>query len=232
MPVLAGLQRLAVRVPVALSLALWGTVAMAQTPGPAANPPPTPAPVPPPTASAAASGITFGFAPLPANPDPNGVIDEFKAGALWHDIGFLGHHTERGADVDLEMLFTSPDLLSIIGSPRPHLGADINTAGDTSDVFAGLTWGISLIQNLFRPNDAIYITGSLGGAYQDGYIDSAPDKRKKMGSPVLFRESAELGYQITPVISIGAIIDHISNANLGQHNAGITNAGARLGFKF
>jgi lipid A 3-O-deacylase len=236
--VLTGQQRLALRVALALApiLTLWGAAALAQTPGPATNPPPPsaliPGSPPPPTSPAAASGITFGFAPLPANPNPNGILDEIKAGAMWHDIGFLGHHTERGADVDLEMLFASPDLLAILGSPRPHLGADINTAGDTSDVFAGLTWGISLIQNLFRPGDAIYVTGSLGGAYQDGYIDNAPDKRKKMGSPVLFRESAELGYQITPVISIGAIIDHISNANLGQHNAGITNAGARLGFKF
>jgi lipid A 3-O-deacylase len=232
--VMTGLQRLAVGVSAALLLTLWGAVALAQAPTSGPNAPSASVPLAPPPAASppAASGITFGFAPLPANPNPNGIVDELKVGGLWHDIGFLGDHTERGADVDLEMLFTSPDLLSIIGSPRPHIGADINTAGDTSDAFAGLTWGISLIQNLFRPGDAVYITGSLGGAYQDGYIDKAPDKRKKMGSPVLFRESAELGYQVTPTISIGAILDHISNANLAQHNAGITNAGARLGFKF
>jgi hypothetical protein len=28
------------------------------------------------------------------------------------------------------------------------------------------------------------------------------------------------------------MVDHISNANLGSHNAGITNAGARVGIKF
>jgi lipid A 3-O-deacylase len=207
--------------------ALSSGVGMAQTPAPSAPPPQLAAPP-------AATGIAFGIAPLPANPNavPGQIVDEVKAGLLAHDVGFLGDHTERGFDVDLEMLFTSPDLLAILGSPRPHIGADINTAGDTSDVFAGLTWGISLIQNLFRPGDAIYLTGSLGGAYQDGYIDNAPDKRKKMGSPILFRESAELGYQVTPTISIGALVDHISNANLGQHNAGITSAGARLGFKF
>ena len=186
---------------------------------------------PPPSAN---SGITFGFAPLPTNPNatPGQIIDEVKAGLLAHDVGFLGDHTERGFDVDIEMLFTSPDLLAVIGSPRPHIGADINTAGQTSDAFAGLTWGISLIQNLFRPGDAIFMTGSLGGAYQDGYIDNAPLGRKRLGSPILFRESAELGYQVTPTISVSAILDHISNANLGQHNAGITSAGARLGFKF
>jgi lipid A 3-O-deacylase len=225
---LKGWRRLFIVIAAAAFFGLSPGVGMAQAPAPSTAPPPTL--VPPP----AASGVTFGFAPLPANPNamPGQIVDEVKAGLLAHDVGFLGDHTERGFDVDLEMLFTSPDLLAILGSPRPHIGADINTAGDTSDVFAGLTWGISLIQNLFRPGDAIYLTGSLGGAYQDGYIDNAPDKRKKMGSPILFRESAELGYQVTPTISIGALVDHISNANLGQHNAGITSAGARLGFKF
>jgi lipid A 3-O-deacylase len=180
----------------------------------------------------AQSGPTFGFAPLPKTAAPGQIFDEFKIGVLGHDVGFLGHNIEHGPDINVEMLFTSPDLLAIIGSPRPHLGADINTAGETSDGYGGLTWGISVIQNLFRPGDYIFAEGSLGLAYQDGFIDSAPAGRKRLGSPVLFRESAEIGYQVTPMISISAILDHISNANLGRHNAGITSAGGRVGVKF
>jgi lipid A 3-O-deacylase len=193
----------------AAALALAPNVAVAQTP-------PT----------------TWGFQPLPRTAAPGQIIDEVKAGLLGHDVGFLGDNIEHGPDVNLEMLFTSPDLLAVIGSPRPHIGADINTAGETSDAYGGLTWGISVIQNLFRPGDYIFANGSLGAAYQDGYIDSSPPGRKKLGSPVLFRESAEIGYQFTPTISISAILDHISNANLGRHNAGITSAGGRIGFKF
>jgi len=198
----------------------------AQTPPP---PPPTAAVPPPP---AALTETTFGVALLPVDKTPGRILDEVKVGALYHDVGFLGHHTEKGVDVNLEMLFTPPDLLAVIGSPRPHIGADINTDGYTSDPYAGLTWGISLIQNLFRPGDYLFAEGSLGGAYQDGYIDNAPPHHKQLGSPVLFRESVEVGYQVTPRISVSAILDHISNANLGQHNAGITSAGARLGLKF
>ena len=160
------------------------------------------------------------------------IIDEVKLGALGHDVGFLGDNIEHGPDVNAEVLFVSPDFLSIIGSPRPHIGGDINTAGETSDAYVGLTWGVSLIQNLLRPGDYIFANGSLGGAYQDGFIDNAPIGRKRLGSPVLFRESAELGYQITPMVSVSAILDHISNANLAQLNAGITSAGGRVGFKF
>ena len=150
-------------------------------------------------------------APLPAAAQFN-VVDEVKLGALGHDLGFLGHHLEKGVDVNLEMLFTPPDILSVIGSPRPHIGADINTSGNTSD--------------------GVFINGSLGGAVHDGYIDSGPANRKLLGSRVLFRESAELGYQLTPTINVSVLLDHISNANLAPRNAGITSAGARVGFKF
>jgi lipid A 3-O-deacylase len=164
------------------------------------------------------------------------LVDEIKTGVLAHDVGFLGHHVETGADINLEMLFASPDLLNVIGSPRPHIGADINTAGNTSGGYFGLTWGCTLFQNLLRPGDGIFINGSLGGAIQDGFTGTAatkpPPGRKLLGSAALFRESAELGYQITPVVSVSALLDHISNANLAPRNAGITSAGARLGFKF
>ena len=163
------------------------------------------------------------------------LVDEIKIGALAHDVGFLTHHVETGTDVNVEMLFTPPDIFRVIGSPRPHIGADINTAGNTSDGYFGLTWGITLIQNLFGGGGAVFANGSLGGAIQDGYLTSPvppPPGRKLLGSRILFRESAELGYQINPTVSVSAILDHISNANLAPRNAGITSAGARLGFKF
>src|ERR1051325_7662697 len=128
------------------------------------------------------------------------IVEEVKAGVLAHDVGFLGHHVEAGADVNLEMLFTPPDILRVIGSPRPHIGSDINTAGKTSDGYFGLTWGIMLIQILFNPGDGIFANGSLGGAIHDGSpLTGAvpPPGRKLLGSRILFRESAEIGYQMT-----------------------------------
>jgi lipid A 3-O-deacylase len=159
-------------------------------------------------------------------------VDEFKIGGLAHDITLFGRHVESGEDVNLEALFTSPTLLAVLGSPRPHLGADINVDGNTSDVYTGLTWGATLLRGLLNPGDGIFVNGSLGGALQDGYELSAPPGRKRLGSPVLFRESVELGYQITSRVSVSAFVDHISNANLAPRNAGITSAGGRLGFKF
>ncbi len=183
-------------------------------------------------ASAAAFfALAAGLAPVPAAAQSS-LIDEVKVGVLDHDVGFLGHHVEGGQDVNLEMLFSSPEFLSVIGSPRPDIGADINDAGNTSDAYFGLTWTVKPLQVLFRGDPRVFLDGSLGAAYQDGYIDHAPPGRKTLGSPVLFHLSAELGYQLTPVVSISAYLGHISNADTFRHNAGITSAGARLGFKF
>jgi lipid A 3-O-deacylase len=168
----------------------------------------------------------------PAAAQQTKIIDELKLGVLDHDVGFLDHHVESGADVNVEMLFTPPPVLRAIGSPRPMIGADINTAGKTSDGYFGLTWGIKLIQSLFGWDHGVFLNGGLGGAVHDGYIDSAPPGRKKLGSPVLFHLDAELGLDLTPRTSISIFVDHMSNADLATHNAGMTNAGARLGVKF
>ena len=177
------------------------------------------------------AAIVAGAAPHSAAAQAR-IVDEFKFGVLAHDIGLFDRHVESGADINFEMLFTSPDFLAVIGSPRPHLGGSLNTAGSTNAGYFGLTWGITLIQNLFRPGDGVFLNGSLGGALQDGFRDNAPPGRKKLGSTALFRESVELGYQLTATISVSAFVDHMSNADLASHNAGITDAGARLGFKF
>jgi lipid A 3-O-deacylase len=164
--------------------------------------------------------------------ESKGIIDEFKGGVLAHDITLGGKAVESGADINGEILFTSPDFLDFMGAPRPHFGLSINTDGNTDQAYFGLTWGLPLFHHIVGQTDALTIYGSLGGAFQNGYEDNAPPGRKNLGSFILFRESVELGYQITPVYSISGIVDHISNANLASRNAGITSAGARFGVKF
>ncbi len=170
--------------------------------------------------------------PLEVAPAPIRYINEVKIGVLANDIAFLGRHVEAGTDVNLELLFDPPALLRAIGSPRPDLGMTINSAGETQRGYAGLTWGVTLIHGLLRPDDGIFLNGSLGGAYQDGYTNSPAPARKELGSPVLFRESVELGYQATVRLSLSAFIEHMSNAGLAPHNEGMTDAGARIGIKF
>lgn len=178
-------------------------------------------------------GVAFLFAALSSSAAAQmRVIDEVKIGFLAHDIGLFDEHVEDGVDINFETLFVSPDFLSFIGSPRPQIGGWVNTAGNTNSGYFGLTWGITLVQNLFAPDDGVFANASLGGAFQDGYTSTAPPGRKAFGSRALFRESLELGYRVSPVVSISAFLDHMSNANLAPQNAGLTDAGVRFGFKF
>jgi lipid A 3-O-deacylase len=181
--------------------------------------------------SAVMSVLLAAAAPMTASAQ-GPIVDEFKFGILAHDVSLFDKSVETGTDFNFEMLFTPPEAFSIIGSPRPHIGGSLNDAGNTNAGYFGLTWGITLIQNLFGWGSGVFLNGSLGGALQDGYRNSAPPDRKKLGSTALFRESVELGYQLTPNVSVSGFVDHMSNANLAPHNAGITDAGARLGFKF
>ena len=226
----------------ALVLLVLPVAAAAQTPGVGTT---APAAVAGPTATPAAGAAPPGVAeppgtavagapqlPLAALPAPIRYINEVKIGVLANDIAFLGRHVEAGTDVNLELLFDSPALLRAIGSPRPDLGMTINSAGETQRGYAGLTWGVTLIHGLLRPDDGVFLNGSLGGAYQDGYTNNPAPQRKELGSPVLFRESIELGYQATARLSLSAFIEHMSNADLAPHNDGMTDAGARLGIKF
>ena len=162
----------------------------------------------------------------------DGVIDELKVGVLDHDIGIGGHHKEPGADINGEVLFTSPSFLSVIWSPRPHLGMDINTNGKTSQFYGGLTWRLLNFQQIFTGNDAIYLNGSLGGAIHDGHLHGGGSDDKQLGSRVLFRESIEVGYQFTPRQSVSVFADHISDAGLTSQNQGISNLGVRYGYGF
>jgi lipid A 3-O-deacylase len=154
-----------------------------------------------------------------------GWIDEAKLGLDAHDITLGGDHEEPGVDINGEVLFTAPALLRAIGSPRPHVGVAVNTAGATSYAYLGLTWTLT-------PIDRVFVSGALGGAVHDGEINGDELHRKQLGSRILFHEYIDLGYRVTPVVSLSVFLDHMSNANLATHNAGMTNVGLRTGFKF
>lgn len=170
--------------------------------------------------------------PPPPPAPPIKILDELKLGVLFHDVGFLGHHKENGLDANAELLFTSPNFLKWAWSPRPHLGVDVNSTGKTSQLYGGLTWGGVFYKPGWSRFDGFFAYGSLGGAVHDGRLDSSDTSFKQYGSRILFRESGEIGYQFTDVVSVSGLIDHISNARLANHNEGLTNIGLRFGFKF
>ena len=171
----------------------------------------------------------------------NLTYGEVKLGVLAHDVSFFGGR-EKGIDINPEVILPSPindawvatlpAYLRWMVQPRPAIGAEINTSGYTNQLYFGANWDWQIFGNVFRPGDAITASIFFGGAANDGQIISKGPDRKSLGSHLLFREALEIGYQITPAISISVMVDHVSNAGFARQNQSINDFGGRLGFRF
>ncbi len=184
-----------------------------------------------------AAGALLGllaFPPLPALADAGqdaqkgepGILSEIRIGALRHDASmFTTREEDSDIDANVEFLFTSPEFLRYVWSPRPHLGVTGNFGGETSHAYLGLTWDIDLFAGIF-------VEVGLGASIHNGELDTGDPDRKNLGCRWLFRESASLGYRISEHHNISVMIDHLSNAELCDRNDGLDSMGLRWGVRF
>ena len=154
-----------------------------------------------------------------------GILSEVRLGVLKHDFGPFSSSEEHGVDVNMELLFVSPDLLEFAWSPRPHIGATINTDGDTSQVYFGLSWEFDVWRDMFAGF-------SFGGSVHDGEKATNRTDKKELGCKLLFRESVEIGWRFGGHHAVTAYLDHVSNANICDQNEGLENLGVRYGYRF
>ena len=154
-------------------------------------------------------------------------ISELRLGVLHHDGGVFGRNKEDGFDVSIEARFArfTGGFWDTIWQPRAHLGTNINSAGDTSSVYAGLTWDWQIWGPVFFSLD-------LGGAVHDGETSTAELDRKELGSRVLFREAVEIGYRYQGHHALSLRLDHISSASLTDNNEGLDTLGVVYGYSF
>lgn len=179
--------------------------------------------------------LLLGLAAISSGPvarADDGLIDEAKIGLSAHDIAIGTHREESGVDGNGEVLFVSPDLLAGIFAPRPHVGLMVNSDGGNSFAYAGLTWTATPVHGLATPEDGLFAGLGLGGAVHDGPDESSSPDHKGLGTRPLFHESVECGYRATGPWSVSLFLDHVSNADLGPHNPGLTDLGVRSGYKF
>ncbi len=154
-----------------------------------------------------------------------GMISEVRLGALLHDQGLFSSHKEAGIDINLEVLFTPPDLLDAIGSPRPHLGFSGHTLDETHQAYLGLTWEWTFLRRAF-------FDVGFGGAVHTGETTSGILGRKDLGCSVLFRGALDLGYRFAGRHAVMVSMSHLSNAKLCDNNEGLENFGIRYGYAF
>lgn len=171
----------------------------------------------------------------------NVTYSEVELGVLSHDVHFLGGK-EDGVDLNPELILAAPitdaaagevpAVLRWLVQPRPTVGLDVNTAGQTDQAYVGATWTWQLAGNVFRAGDGVTVGYFFGSSFNNGEIHATQSDRKSLGANVLFREAIELGYRITPVYEVSLHFDHVSNAGLAQYNQSINDLGARLGIRF
>ena len=154
-----------------------------------------------------------------------GLVSELKLGVQTHDAGLFGPRDEDGVDINLEVLFAPLEPLAFIWSPRPHAGAHLNTAGDTSQLYFGLTWTFDL-------SDAFWIAFGGGGAVHDGKLSTRDGKDLQLGSAALFRWTMEAGITLAEHHRLSVMLDHVSNAGLARENVGLDTVGLRYGYRF
>lgn len=157
-------------------------------------------------------------------------LDEVRVGAYAHN---WIHDEGSPVDVSGEIL-TSPigypnniggQWFSWFFNPRINLGAMINTGGKTSYGFTGLTWRIPIYKGFF-------FEGEFGAAVNTSPLRDEPD-RVNTGCRWDFRESGGFGYQFSEHWDLIANVEHISHATFCTHiNPGLTQVGARIGYKF
>jgi len=178
-------------------------------------------------ACAALLGLSLGFMASTAAAEPlGGIISEVRFGVLAHDvpIGIATENIESGVDLNAEILFArwSPKSWNF----RPHLGVQVNTGDDTSQIYAGFT------TTHYFPDTRVWGAFSGGGTLHNGETSRFGKDRKAFGSQVLFRLALEVGVDIGNHASVSLYYDHESNAFLADENPGIDNVGVRLGWKF
>ena len=163
---------------------------------------------------------------MPASLGHTGPVDEFRLGALYHDLGLWAKSSnEGGVDFNVELIF-SPSLDLLSGVLRPNLGFSLNSEGGTSKIYGGAVWEYRWLRGYF-------VDLALGLAVHNGETDEGEaTTMNQLGSPVLFRLAFEAGVTIGQRHLISLMFDHISNAYLAEPNEGLDTLGLRYGLRF
>jgi lipid A 3-O-deacylase len=178
---------------------------------------------------------------------PVPFISEVRGGLMYHEDSRLRRvffnqdkPREHGpVDVNFEVLFARPQwhfdnwLVNFLLTPRPRIGASINTGRGTSQASAGFAWDVYIWRNVFYE-------ASLDIAIHNGWTDDPlpagsivpPDNLRALGCSPIFRQSLSLGVDITQNWRVMGTFEHLDNFGLCRDNQMLSNLGLRVGYRF
>ncbi len=106
------------------------------------------------------------------------------------------------------------------------MSTSINTGKGTSQASVGLAWDHYL-------TDTWFMEGTLGVAIHNGGTTDKPKAGKRnLGCNPLFRQSLSVGKDIDERWRVMGTFEHLDNFNFCGVNAGLSNLGVRVGYRF
>lgn len=175
-------------------------------------------------------------------PAAHAKVEEMRIGAVGNirlDQGELTEGKHEGANVELELVSSSPDFLNLIGSPRPYMLASINT--DEDGVAFG---GLGLIWR-WEFADGWAFEPGFGYVVHDGELDNpfAPlspesvafeEDNQLLGSRDLFRTTFALEREFGPHNALQLYWQHMSHGQILDtgRNQGLDYVGVRYLYRF
>lgn len=136
---------------------------------------------------------------------------------------------EPGANLRGEVIFAKPAFLNdpalpALWMPAPLAGLSANLGHGTSFLYAGALWTFPVAGPLF-------VEASISVAGNNG-VSEPGQGRAALGCRAGFREEAGIGWRFDQAWSAILTVEHYSNANLCNHNRGLTNLGLMIGRSF
>ncbi|OZB16525.1 MAG: hypothetical protein B7X53_08650 [Hyphomonas sp. 34-62-18] len=169
------------------------------------------------------------------------VIDEVRLGVMAHNLCVLdcdNADKEDGPNINGEIVFSSPDFLNLIWSPRPYVMGSVNTAGDTSFGGAGLHWNWDFAEGWSLEPGVGYVVhdGELDFPFPQGDPRNNPISESKvfLGSRDLFRTSLSLNRDLAGPWGVQLMYEHLSHGQIlgNGRNQGLDNIGVRVRYAF
>lgn len=173
-----------------------------------------------------------------SNMAPGEYLHEFRLGAsvegvvLDPDLYYLPTviPIDRLHKLSFEALFRSPnlDIFRWIGSPKPTIGGALSLTGDTSWIFAGLTWQVPVFET------PLFLEATTGVTLHNGPLHFAADEDDAVyGCRALLYVRGGVGVNISEDWTATAYLEHGSHGRTcGTDNDGFHSVGFQLGYKF
>lgn len=173
-------------------------------------------------------------------PSAHGKIDEVRF-AIVDNIQHEGEIVDgkEGTNIEAEIVSSSPDLLNLIGSPRPYFMLSGNATGDgVNFAGVGVIWRWEFADGwAFEPGFGYVVhDGERDNPFADDTPEAAAFSRENqlLGSHDLFRTSLALEREFGSRYAMQLYWEHMSHGQILDQgrNQGLDYVGLRLLYRF